>query len=251
MHKDDVYTNFTPGLKSLGDNRVGGYLVLFGDEKKTDLVGDYFTSTTDFYGLKSGDKVVTLWHHNLDESVKGTVGEGTVELHDVGWWYESQLAARKGYEKRVSDIMKLVDEGKVGLSSGSPGHLVSRSKKSDGVYHLDSWQIAEASLTCTPCEPRTSVLPLKALMSEVQGKTLTEQTEQTITDLKAFVERIKGYAEMKTEDGRRVSKERRDSFKEVKSLIEEVIRNSDPGPDPRIEAMKIQLMKQKYFGREG
>ncbi|MFA5636310.1 MAG: hypothetical protein WC977_10465, partial [Anaerovoracaceae bacterium] len=39
---DDLYA-----VKALGRNRIGGYLVLWGDEKRRDLSGEWFTPQTE------------------------------------------------------------------------------------------------------------------------------------------------------------------------------------------------------------
>ena len=43
---EDMLITFNQSLKALGDGRIGGYLVVFGDENNTDLDGDFFTKAT-------------------------------------------------------------------------------------------------------------------------------------------------------------------------------------------------------------
>ena len=220
---DTSLTYFTPGLKALGDNRVGGYLVLFTDMNSPDLAGDYFDADTDFYGLEDGDRPITLWHHNLDPEVQGPIGKGSVKLDDQGIWYEAQLSARKEYEDKVRYILKLVEDDKVGLSSGTPPHLVKRSRKSKDVYHIDAWQIAEASLTCTPCEPRTSVMPLKTWGAVPQRSSLKDHTQQIIDDLDQYIGRIHDYKKLKDADHRTVNVERLTEWRRIAEKIDQVL----------------------------
>lgn len=249
---DEILTKYAGQVKSLGDNRIGGYLVVFSDENSPDLVGDYFSKSTDLYDLSDGDRVTTLWSHNLDKAVQGPIGRGHVKIDDSGIWYETQLAARQEYEDRIKDIMRLVDEGKVGLSSGSPGHLVAREQKGD-VAHIKAWMVSEASLCVTPCEPRCSVMPLKSLVLDMhQGDqkpnlTLADHSAKILADLDSYLVRIEGYAAMKTGENRSISIERRTAFQTLQSRLDAVLKATAPKPDPELARMKIRLIKEKLM----
>ena len=155
-------------VKALGDGRVGGYLVLFGDPDRTDLVGDYFTPETDF-GLDLNTKCRVLFDHGLDPTLK-SLGLGVVNLNldKKGVWAEGQLKARESYSAAVKEIIgkdlpELIAGKKLGWSSGTAPHLVGRKSVAGGRAHeITSWPLGlDASLTATPCEPRTLAVPLK------------------------------------------------------------------------------------------
>jgi phage head maturation protease len=155
---DETLINFGAEVKALGGGKVGGYLVKFSTADDPDLVGDFFTPETDF-DLYEGKRTLTLYDHGLDKTIKRRkLGYGSAKVDDVGVWFEAQLEARDEYEAK---ILELVEAGKLGWSSGSAPHLVER-KAVKKAFELLSWPIVEASLTPTPCEPRTSVQSLKS-----------------------------------------------------------------------------------------
>ncbi len=158
---DDQLVYFGGEVKALGDGRVGGYLVLFGDENNTDLEGDYFTKNTDFGPHKSS---LVLYQHGMDKSLKRRVldPEATIKTDDIGVWVEAQLSLRDEYEEAIYQMAK---RKKLGWSSGTAPHLVEREAKGEA-FHITRWPLGlDASLTPTPAEPRTAAIPLKALQS--------------------------------------------------------------------------------------
>jgi len=154
-------------VKSLGNDRIGGYAVLFGDATKPDLTGDYFTKSTDFWLDEIGDKIPMLYHHSIESATKSdpVVGSWDVRrVDDIGVWVEGQLKRRHRYNKAVQ---QLVDAGALGLSSGSAPNLVLKSKKLGGATEITRWPIVEVSLTPEPAEPRmTPVAALKSLYAD-------------------------------------------------------------------------------------
>lgn len=143
-------------IKSLGDNRIGGYLVVWGSEKQKDLQDEYFTKETDL-GLDLYTTRPVLYHHGLDKKVKATkVGDiDTLDPDDIGLWAEAQIAMHDEYNKHINE---LVNKGILKWSSGSLPNLVQMG---EGGF-IKAWPIVEGSLTPTPAEPRrTDVRPLK------------------------------------------------------------------------------------------
>ena len=163
-------------VKDLSDKgHVGGYLVVFsprGVEK--DLMGDYFTKSTDFRWSGQEGRMA-IYHHGLDDTLK-KIPIGTEwrlgHVDDVGLWVEAQLNMRDDYEKAIHNMAR---KGKMGLSSGTAAHLIE--KETDGEIKL--WAIVEGSYTPTPMEKRTTVMPLSAIRSVTPFKTLVglRQTE--------------------------------------------------------------------------
>ena len=176
MEKSLVVTT-GPALKALGDGKIGGYLVMFGDATKTDLsaMADYFTPDTDFDLEDGTGKATVLYHHGMDATLKRRkLGRANLRTDDVGVWMESQLALRDDYERAV---YSMVEAGKMGLSSGTAPHLVEREAQANGAHKITRWPLGlDASITPIPAEPRTSVRAFKTYldMAEPYVKALSQ-----------------------------------------------------------------------------
>ena len=146
-------------VKALGNGKIGGYLVRYGDPDNADLVDDFFNDETD-YGPH--DTSLVFYNHGLDDTLKRRVLDKKAQLKqdEVGVWIEAQLALRDAYEKY---IYEQVEAGKMGWSSGTADYLVERNQVGKA-YHITSWPLGlDASITPAPAEPRNSVIPLKSL----------------------------------------------------------------------------------------
>lgn len=162
---DDSLVMFGSAVKDLGNGRVGGFLVVFGDEDNTDATDtrDFFTGETDYdLNLRGDVKSTVYYDHGFDEDMGlRKLAGGSLEVKDAGVWIETQLALRDEYEEA---IYQLVKDGKLGWSSGTATHLVERKKHDNGSHEITRWPLGlDASLTPTPAEPRTLALPLKSL----------------------------------------------------------------------------------------
>jgi len=137
--------------------RVGGYLIVWGDEAQRDLQGEFFTPETDL-GLDWYPRRPVLYHHGLDGEL-GPVMIGQIEVmtpDDVGVWVEAQLDMRNRWAQAV---LALIERDALGWSSGSLPHLVAIEANG----HIRRWPIVEGSLTPTPAEPRyTDAVTVKA-----------------------------------------------------------------------------------------
>ncbi len=158
----DTLINRGGEVKSLGNGKVGGYLVRFSDAKSPDLAGDFFAADTDFGVDWDGGEVKTavLYAHGMDAKMgKTKIGVGTMTKDDVGVWVEAQLQERTEYEKAVAGMAA---KHKLGWSSGTASHLVDREAVG-GAYKITRWPLGlDASLTPTPCEPKNACMPLKS-----------------------------------------------------------------------------------------
>ncbi len=161
----DLLVTFGDEVKVTSSGKVSGYLIRFGG---TDLDGDFFTQSCDFgRPTNVGDsfKMNLYYAHGMDDVVgKETVGTGRVVVKDAGLWYEGQIEISDEYRKMIA---KLGQEGRLGFSSGAASHLVER-KSVGSASQIIRWNLAEASLTPKPAEPRNmaSVKSLKSLMAE-------------------------------------------------------------------------------------
>jgi len=153
-------------VKTLGGGKVGGYLVRFTTPDDPDLVGEFFTRDTD-YGDATESAV--YYQHGADPVVgKRRLGKATLRPDDFGVWAEAQLNLRDEYEKF---IYQMADQGKMAYSSGTAPHLVEYQPAGKATW-IKAWPLGlDATLTPTPAEPRNTVIPLKAYLSELQKQT--------------------------------------------------------------------------------
>lgn len=189
LDEEDIVVTVGGGgteVKSLGGGKVGGYLVVYGDQNNTDLsrYRDFFAPDTD-YGLdENGEgKSIVIYHHGLDETLDSRkLAVGTLKKDDVGVWIEAQLAMRDEYEM---ELEKLALAGKLGWSSGTASHLVKREKQANGSHKIKQWWLGlDASMTTRPAEPRTRVLSIKAFLegSEPEPQALSQAGAQPADD---------------------------------------------------------------------
>lgn len=191
-------------LKMLSDNRVGGYLVVWGSPSQKDLQKEYFTPQSEL-GLDWYTQRPVLYHHGLDGTMKATVigTIDTLKADQTGVWAEAQLLMHNQY---VEQILQLIKNGVLGWSSGSLPHLVEVA--SDG--QIKRWPVVEGSLTPTPAEPRrTSVSTIKSAYAAL-GLDSTRLEGQDAT-------------------AENVSVENAPSLKELCAKAEIVIINTDDG----------------------
>lgn len=154
---DETVVTFGGEVKACGDGWFEAPLILFGDASSPDLASDFFTKDTDFWTDLPGE-VVLLYNHGLDDTLKSTklgkTGKATLSLHedgaDAGVWMKGQLNLANRYE---AAIYGLVEQKKMGTSSGAVSHLVSRVAEGSA-KRITSWPLFEGSLTPEPCEAR-------------------------------------------------------------------------------------------------
>lgn len=199
--QDEQLMFYGDGVKALGDGKVAGYLVRFGNPDDVDLEGDYFDPETD-YGVEDGARLPVYYQHGMDATLKTRkLGKGTITIDDAGLWMEAQLEMRDEYERA---IYGLAESGKLGWSSGAAGHLVERVPLGKA-HMIKSWPIAEASLTPTPAEPRNSALPVKSLIQSetvvteqaeehIEQPTITEEVLMDENEMKALLEQVAAQA---------------------------------------------------------
>lgn len=155
-------------VKALGDGRVGGYLVTFGDATKTDLHGEYFTPETDF-GVEwdTGGKSSIYFEHAFDP-VLGDRMLGQVDLKkdNFGIWAEGVLERRDRYENFIHD---LVVAEKAGWSSGTAPHLVRR-ERGDKATWIKRWPLGlDASITVEPADFRNQAVSIKSFGADYKS----------------------------------------------------------------------------------
>jgi phage head maturation protease len=167
---DDILINFGSAVKALGNGRIGGYLVTFGDETTPDLSEhrDFFTPDKTDYDIEDGAKTTMYFHHGLDEKIGvRKLGKVEVKTDDVGIWAEGVLAIRDNYER---EIYKMCEAGKLSWSSGATTHLVRREKvEGKNASRVLNWPISEASLTPNPADYRNTVMAIKSAPADTNA----------------------------------------------------------------------------------
>jgi hypothetical protein len=176
---DETMIQFGSAVKNLGGGKIGGHLVLFSTKSDPDLGNDFFTASTDF-DFEDGDNRSGYYNHGLDVKIANhKIGRGVLTRDELGVWLEAQLTERDAY---ADAVLKLVEEGALGLSSGALSHLVRREKATKGISEVTHWPIGEWSLTPTPAEPRTQAMSLKAWSESLslKGKVLGDHVERSV-----------------------------------------------------------------------
>ena len=169
QEKDALRFDGAP-VKHIGGGKIEGYLIMFSGPDDPDLVGDFFTTETNFGNQKS---TPIYYDHGMDSQIGlDEIGQGTWRVDAKGVWLEAQLDKRQAY---VEDVLKLVEDGKLGYSSGTLGHLTKFVKtpnaKGGYAWHVKNWPLGgDASLTPTPAEPRTSAAPMKSYKLQQEAK---------------------------------------------------------------------------------
>ena len=127
---------------------VGGPLLLWGDNRRVDLQGEYFTPETRLW-LEQYKSVPALFHHGMDPKVGLEVVGHRVktEIAEDGVWVQDWIDKSTKYWALIEKLLK---QGKLYYSPGSVPHLTKSAD--DG--RLISWPIVEDTLTPTPAQFR-------------------------------------------------------------------------------------------------
>lgn len=151
--------------KSLGDNRIGEYGILFGSQRLHDATPfkDYFTANTDFW-LDKLDRRPMIYQHGVigaakfDANTRAALEENPVigywdkaEKDSFGVWMEGDLdTTHPAYSVMKSEV----DAGSMMISSDCVLHLRLHKKNDDGTHELLRYPLFGASLTGNPAEKR-------------------------------------------------------------------------------------------------
>ena len=147
--KLDTIKSLPQSVKAIGDYMVKGKGIVYGG---FDLTDDRFTPDTDLGGSRSFEGMPVFYDHALG-GIKSQIGMVKAWTPtDEGIDVEIELDRRHKY---ADHVMKLVESGALGLSTGAVSHLVVREPIKGG-YEIKRWHVAEISLTPTPAEPRTA-----------------------------------------------------------------------------------------------
>ena len=212
-------------LTSEGDLILEGYGVMFDVQ---DLEGEFFTKETNFY-LENFERLPVLYGHNQKE-IRGVIGKATVEkVDDVGILFNIIIDRASRYKELVK---KLVEMGKLGLSSGTAEQFFSKEANM-----IKEWGLIELSLTETPAEPRTiltleEVAKIKQIEEEIlQGSSeegvetseeLSVEETEFVKDVIEFNE-IKVIGDNKMEDVKEGGNVEDSRMKSIESALERIM----------------------------
>jgi phage head maturation protease len=233
----DALVLFGGAAKALDDSgRFGGYLVLFGDAEHPDAstYKDYFAADTDYWSDLPATLPV-IYGHGQDPMIRARrLGRGTVKADDdgAGLWLEGQLALRDAYEQKV---WQMIQDGKLGLSSGSAPHLIRRDKQGNGTHKVASWPLVEASLTPTPAEPRILVHALKSLGlgGAAPAPSLAESLATLATDARGLVVLVERALKAREAEGRDLSAPKLAALKEAHAELGRLIATASAPAEAR------------------
>lgn len=134
----------TSSVKAVGEYTVKGTAIVYGGR---DLVGDTFTKETDLGETRPFIGMPVYFDHAMGR-LESQIGEVKAWIPtDEGIDVEIEIYKSRKYAR---DVMKLVENGYLGMSTGAVPNLVVRNGG-----ELKRWVVGELSLTATPAEPRT------------------------------------------------------------------------------------------------
>lgn len=185
MEQLDTLVLYGSEVKAHDDGRIEGHLVLFNAPDASSM-RDVFTKSTDFDIDPTSDRSTVLYHHGFDPVLKrkrlGT-GKAEIGVDEVGVWIKHQLDLRDEYE---AAIHQLAQKGKLGWSSGVPGHLVERKAIEDNAHLVTLWPLGkDASLTPTPADPRNVVGTLKSI-TDIESMSLEDAIKSLLKEPEAL-----------------------------------------------------------------
>ena len=167
--------------EQVGKNKWRVLSIPFGGPfKGRDLDGEFFSPNTD---IKPDwfDRRPLVWHHNLDQSMKADPVLGTAddtEQEDDGWWSTVWLDRSHRYFAQIDELLRA---GKVYGSSGALPNFVRTDHKTGEIL---VWPFIEQTLTPTPSNIFSRVVPAKAIAHFDEAKIgLSPALRGILTDL--------------------------------------------------------------------
>jgi phage head maturation protease len=192
---EDFIVHDGGNLKSISDTgKIGGHLVLFDD---LDLDGEYFTRETDFW-LEAKSLLPMIFDHGRSAVFgKKKLTNVRFETQEKGLWIEGKLPIHDS--AKIEALWEDIKADKLGLSSGTAGHLTERITRRRGT-EIVTWPITEASLARRPAQPRSRAVALKSLPADefelVPPKTL-HQKELERRAREIYIETLKSQHELR------------------------------------------------------
>lgn len=137
-------------VKSFDADTIGGYAVIWGNEKKKDLSGEWFSKdeTQELLNVQKTVGAIPWFLEHTDDVLKSTVIAAIDEMgeDEIGVWYKAKIKQHELYKKFVEPLIV----AKALYSSSSTFPLAKEVNKSTGM--LKRWPIAEVSGTVKPMD---------------------------------------------------------------------------------------------------
>lgn len=157
-----ILPNRSSIVKSIGNNRVGHYAILYGSESEKDLYGEWFDAETEDVDtvFKAIGALPGLYHHAMDNTIKTEplIVYDRMEQDDLGWWVEGELRKASQY---LTAYQKLLDANVLGSSTG----CLPKSRKVAPSGRIERWGVIEISSTWGPADGRQRHLPIQEIKS--------------------------------------------------------------------------------------
>jgi phage head maturation protease len=222
-------------VKALGNGKVGGYLISFGDESTPDQTEfrDFFTPETDYHVDSWPHPMGIYFWHGAHEMFGPTrLGNGKAERDNVGIHLEGQMNLRTPAEQR---LYSCAEAGELGWSSGSMPLMVRREPVGKA-HKVLSWQLGEASLGPIEmvADPRNVAVALKSIelprtwAVPIQVSSLAESTEQWIDSGSGLLARYRQLHEAEVKVGRVLSASRMERLNNAHQLIGDILKEATP-----------------------
>lgn len=154
------------GKSVKGGAVVGGWGMLFTDERNLDLDDQYFDSDTEL--LLEYYENAPLWMEHGQDDRYGALPIGkraSVKVYPHGIWVEHELDPE---HPRYDETLKAIERGDLSYSSDSIGHY-ARSGYEPETGRLGTWFLAGWSLTETPAEPALGAVTLREFAESVKS----------------------------------------------------------------------------------
>jgi hypothetical protein len=213
-------------IKRVGPDTVEGLAIPYG----VDVDGEQFDAETDlcldWFG-KSGRPVI--YDHGLDEKGPSVTVIGRqieYEERPDGKWAQAQLDRNQRYRKAVD---RLVEEGALGFSSGSMGHLARVDRKSG---RITRWPWIELSLTPIPAH-------LGAQVHYAKSADLFRHLEDAEVDLTSFLKSALGAVLEDDRDGAPGTESLDDKAGRVAAAVDEFRDHARSSAEMRAKAGRV------------
>lgn len=165
------YANVLTAIKSVSDDEIGAYGMLWGDKDNKDYHGEYFTpNTAEIKSVFEGMGAIPfLFDHGMDGTVKSTViGKVTeMEEDEIGLWFKAKITEHEAYKKLVKP---LIDQRKLFPSSG----VLPAAKRVKNTGEITRWPMVEMTGTHRPAEYRMLDMPISELNKHYKSAGLPE-----------------------------------------------------------------------------
>jgi hypothetical protein len=223
-------------VKALGDGRVGGYLITYGDETTPDQTEfrDFFTADETDYHVDTWPHPMGIyfWHGAHEIFGPTRLGSGQATKDGEGITIEGRLNLKTPAERRLYEC---AEAGELGWSSGSLPQMVVREPVGKA-HKLRSWPLGEASLGPLEvvADRRNVAVALKSIeLPEMRfgpppPRSLRERTERVAGELEDLTAGYRQVLDGEVKIGRVYSMSRYTRLQELHQALGDLIAEGAP-----------------------